>query len=256
MLSVAAFLVAALALTSWTFGQANKPNSDLKTEKDQKQRLVLVELFTSEGCSSCPPADDILRKIVETQPIIGVKVLALGLHVDYWNRLGWKDPFSQKAFTQRQHLYASRFNNETVYTPQAIVQGSAELVGSQEGNLLRAIKEAPKERASITLTPTDGTVQVNVSITESSKQTNNDVWIAEVETNLSTDVKRGENAGELLRHAPTARILQKLGNLPVGEGNKTFSYRPSMPLTAKYHLVAFVQEEHLGSILAAAEVEL
>ena len=94
---------------------------------------VLVELFTSEGWSSCPSADAVLLDLAERQPIEGVEVIALGQHVDYWNRLGWKDPYSSHSYTKRQGRYRAQFGAESIYTPQAVVDGQAELVDSKKG---------------------------------------------------------------------------------------------------------------------------
>src|SRR5437879_4914669 len=103
---------------------------------------VLVELFTAEGCSSCPPADTLLEKMIEQQPASGARIVALGEHVDYWDRLGWKDRFSSAALTARQQVYGARFGNESIYTPQMIVDGRAELVGSDGNAARRALETA------------------------------------------------------------------------------------------------------------------
>src|SRR5213083_200276 len=100
---------------------------------------VIVELFTSEGCSSCPPADDVLTRLVTTQPVPGAEIIALGEHVDYWDRLGWKDRFSSAALTGRQQGYQTRFNTDSIYTPQMIVDGRAQFVGSDAAAARKAI---------------------------------------------------------------------------------------------------------------------
>lgn len=103
---------------------------------------VLVELFTSEGCSDCPPADTLLDTLIATQPIAGVEIIGLGQHVDYWDRLGWKDRFSSAALTRRQQVYQARFSTASMYTPQMVVDGRAELVGSDTAAARRAIERA------------------------------------------------------------------------------------------------------------------
>ena len=103
---------------------------------------VIVELFTSEGCSDCPPADTLLEKLIATQPVPGAEIIGLGQHVDYWDRLGWKDRFSSAALTSRQQLYQARFGTESIYTPQMVVDGRAELVGSDATAARKAIERA------------------------------------------------------------------------------------------------------------------
>src|SRR5882724_10786173 len=131
---------------------------------------VVVELFTSEGCSSCPPADDLLSRMAQQQPIANAEVIALEEHVDYWNELGWVDPFSSGEWTARQQVYAGVLGNGNSYTPQMVVDGKTEFVGSQSRKALQAVQQAAAEqRARVTLrpgkSPDSGTESLSVSIT-------------------------------------------------------------------------------------------
>ncbi len=122
------------------------------TANGTRRAPVVVELFTSEGCSSCPPADELLRRLEQAQGIAGADVIALELHVDYWNRLGWADPFSAPQFSARQGDYADRFDNESVYTPQMVVDGQTEFPGGNQAKARTAIvAAAQKPKAEIAL---------------------------------------------------------------------------------------------------------
>ena len=219
---------------------------------------VVVELFTSEGCSSCPSADAVLRELESTQPVPGVEVLALGEHVDYWNRLGWKDPFSSAQFSQRQRAYAENFN-EGNYTPQAVVNGRYELVGSRRQELSQRIAEAARvPRATVTLTPAAaGTVTLKVSNLPAGT-TATQVALALTETGLATQVGRGENSGQLLRHAAVVRALRPLGTVGV---DGIFSATVPLALDPSWktdHLraVALVQETSSHRVVGVASLPL
>ena len=221
--------------------------------------VVVVELFTSEGCSSCPAADATLRELIETQPVAGVEVIGLGQHVDYWNRLGWRDPFSAPAFTARQRTYAEALGSGT-YTPQAVVQGHAELVGSQRAKLLAAIEKAGRgPRATVTLARS-GTDALAVRVTDLPAGTPaTDVVLALTETDLATAVRRGENAGRTLRHAPVVRTLRTVGT-PGADG----TFGATVPLgvvaadwqPARLRAVVLVQERASRRIVGAASLPL
>ena len=163
---------------------------------------IVVELFTSEGCSSCPPADALLAKLRQAETAEGAEVLILGQHVDYWNHLGWTDRFSSAAFTQRQAEYARRFALNSSYTPQMVIDGRAELVGNDEGGVRRQLALAARspKPARIKLSwNRDGQLQVNVEGTE---ERDGKVMLAITEDGLSTRVGGGEN-GTLQRHRGT-----------------------------------------------------
>ena len=170
---------------------------------------VVVELFTSEGCSSCPPADALLAGLELQQPIENVDVIALEEHVDYWNELGWVDPFSSHDWTARQYAYSGVLGNGNPYTPQMVVDGRTEFVGGQARKARQVISESARtERAQVTVVPGStgkpGTETLSVKIGKLPVAKQNDkveVWLAITETGLHSDVKRGENSGQDLHHA-------------------------------------------------------
>jgi len=188
------------------------------SEENGPRRFVIAELFTSEGCSSCPPAEALLKHLSEEQPIDGVQVIALEEHVDYWNHLGWTDPFSSRQFSERQEQYASTFHNDGVYTPQLIIDGSGEVVGSRSREAEEVIRRAASlPKASITLKEMsegkngEATFQVSVASLPSTVSSHKlELWIAVTERGLQSDVQAGENSGLRLQHAAVVRSLRKL----------------------------------------------
>ena len=207
---------------------------------------VVVELFTSEGCSSCPSADAALRELETAQSVPGVEVIALGQHVDYWNRLGWKDPFSAAQFTQRQQWYAQGFN-EGNYTPQAVVNGRYEFVGSRRQELAQTVAEAARApRATVVLAREAGNLSIKVSGLPAGTKAA-EVELALTETGLSTQVGRGENSGRLLRHAAVVRTLRTLGTVGA---DGTFTATAPLNLNAAWktdNLRAVVLVQETGS---------
>lgn len=222
---------------------------------------VLVELFTSEGCSDCPAADALLQRLVEAQPVAGAEIIALGQHVDYWDRLGWRDRFSSPAFTSRQQLYASRFKTESIYTPQMVVDGRAEFVGSEAGTARRAIERAastPHGVVRLALEPAAHTNRLVVSASAANLSGNGDdradLIVAVTEDRLRSDVKRGENHGRVLTHAAVVRHMVIVGEAAAGA---TAPLRAEIALGADWQrenlkVVAFVQERRTRAILASA----
>jgi hypothetical protein len=180
---------------------------------------VVVELFTSEGCSSCPPADALLGKLAKDQSVAGVQVIPLGMHVTYWDQLGWRDPASLALATARQQDYSRVFGSDRVYTPQAVIDGAAELVGSDEAGIRRAIASAarrPHARLSL-VAAVDGTaLNTDVTIAELPVGANEpmEVKVVVTESGLTSVVRRGENGGRTLHHDAVVRVM--VGGAAVG----------------------------------------
>jgi hypothetical protein len=227
---------------------------------------VLVELFTSEGCSSCPPADELLMRLVQTQPIPGVQIIALSEHVDYWNRLGWKDPYSSAEFTERQNGYARVFGNDDIYTPQMVVDGGIGFVGGSESRAREAIAAAARlPKAGIEIKPgdsRDGSAMPLVIRVSSSGEfkpgTEAEVLLALIEDGLRSDVSRGENAGRNLTHTAVVRRLVTLGGVKLTSGD-VFTVEPAVNKDWKkerLRAVVFVQERASRRVLGAAAVAI
>jgi len=214
---------------------------------------VLVELFTSEGCSSCPPADDLLARLMAAQPVEGARIVALGEHVDYWDQLGWKDRFSSAAFTSRQQTYAARLNVDGPYTPQLVVDGRAECVGSDANRARRAIASAASApHGSIAIAVIGATVRVTATALPQQASDRADVVLAMTEDHLVTDVKRGENHGRTLTHVAVVREMTRIGEA-VGASavaERALSVAPGWQRD-RLNLVAFVQQRRSGAVLAS-----
>jgi hypothetical protein len=229
---------------------------------------VIVELFTSEGCSSCPPADALLAKLEEQQLVANAQIIALEEHVDYWNNLGWTDPFSAKEWTTRQQEYAASLGSRNVYTPQMVIDGQTEFVGSHEDQARQAVEgAAARAMVDVLLTPRPsekkGRAQFTVSVGKLAGNKAGDapeVWLAITEAGLHSNVTRGENAGEDLHHASIVRVLRKMGVADPGK-ETSFSGDLSVPLDSAWNpqnlrAVAFVQEKRSRQILGAAAARI
>jgi hypothetical protein len=227
----------------------------------QKATPVLIELFTSEGCDTCPPADKYLQRLLQEQPISGVEIIAMAEHVDYWNRLGWTDPFSSALFSQRQKYYASFFKHDSVYTPQMIVNGTRELRG-KDG--VRPIEEAAKDPlGNIKVSAkasTENTVSVILKITKLPAGSSGDratVTVAITEDDLASNVLRGENSGRKLNHMAVVRSFKNIGEAS-GDGT-TLTADLTLEKDWKrddLSVVAFVQQAQSRRILAAVRIRL
>jgi hypothetical protein len=225
----------------------------------QQQRTpVLVELFTSEGCSSCPPADALLAKLTE-QPIAGAEVIALGEHVDYWNNSKWHDRFSSRQLTDRQVEYGRRFHLETVYTPQMVVDGRTQLIGSNATSAVQAITQSA-QHSKLPLQITDATWQGNTLTARltlaatKAKLPHADLYVALIDRKDSSDVRGGENSGRLLVNVAVVRALRRVGPLQqLGKGPLTVHLAlPTAAARQNLQLVAFAQRPGLGEVVAVA----
>lgn len=206
--------------------------------------LVLVELFTSEGCSSCPPADALLATL-DKDP----DVLVLSEHVDYWNDLGWRDPFSSREFSVRQQRYARRFGQEGPYTPQMVVDGRVQFVGSDSRKARAAIEQAGRSaKTPVTLTRDGNRVTVSA---QSLAQGKAELWVAVVRPEGAADVARGENAGRRLRHVAVVQSLVKAGTATRMAG---VTHTVTLPDAGEWRVVAFLQEPGQGGILGAGRL--
>jgi hypothetical protein len=215
---------------------------------------VLVELFTSEGCSSCPPADLLLQRLERGQLVEGATVIAMSEHVDYWNHLGWTDPFSSAQMTARQQNYALRFHSDGPYTPQMVVDGVEEFVGS----------DAPRARRAIALSAARPKLEINaevvapgmVHVTAPGSTSSAEVFLALVYDPEPSQVARGENSGRRLMHFSVVKSLKRVGEV---SRNKGFEARLPIPddgRLANPQVVVFVQERSQGRVLGSAEVSL
>ena len=226
---------------------------------------VIVELFTSQGCSSCPPADDLLRALERNQPVGGAQVIALSEHVDYWNRLGWQDPYSSGQFSSRQRVYVEALGARHMYTPMMVVDGRTAFVGSRPIAAREAIvaaRRAPKATLTIEATGVaEGTLLIDGVVEQVPPTTEApDVWVAVTESPITTDVTRGENASRTLTHTGVVRSLTWLGSLPrPTRPSYTVEGRVRLRPTWRrehLHLVVFLQEPQGRRILGATRLAL
>jgi hypothetical protein len=222
---------------------------------------ILVELFTSEGCSSCPSADALLQKLDNFQPIPGAPLIVLSEHVDYWDHDGWKDPNSSPALTARQSAYVSELGLKTPYTPQIIVDGTAEMrLGDQDQviKVFQAAVASPKIPVRIgdviVDTANPGVLRMQIDVDSNSDKHNADVYAAVVLDRVESQVLRGENGGQHLIHVAVVQQITKIGKLKKGQ---VFDEAVQLKLKTgtdpkNVRIVAFVQESGPGRILGAA----
>jgi hypothetical protein len=260
VLPVLFILIARRAIPMSPFVKADERQSEVTRPAEIGSVPVLVELFTSEGCSSCPPADALLSRLGKTQPVRGAEIIALEEHVNYWDDLGWKDPFSSEAATARQNEYGAAFGGKEIYTPQMIVDGRAQFVGSSDRDALRAVRDASQSSKSamqLSWEPGD-TLAIRVEPSGSEAQLKEgQLFLAVTEDMLHSDVRRGENSGRALEHNGVVRQL-----LPVGKINAnstSFSSTVAVHSASEWHrtnlrAVVFLQDRHTHHILSAGSI--
>jgi hypothetical protein len=222
---------------------------------------VLVELFTSEGCSSCPPADSLLGKLDGLQPVAGAQAIVLSEHVDYWNHDGWKDAYSSSFYTDRQKDYVRRLGVAEAYTPQMIVDGVAQLNGSNGPAVLAALEKArgdEKVPVRITSVGLDGrTLRLHVAVDElpsDSKAKKADVMVAVALNRASSHVSAGENKGRDIQHVAVAESITKVGRVERGkkfDGDVVVKLKGTEGL-GDLRVIAFVQAGDGGAVVGAA----
>jgi len=229
---------------------------------------VLVELFTSEGCSSCPPADALLQYLQAQQPVPGAEIIPLEEHVDYWNHDGWVDPYSSPEWTQRQATYVSLIKKD-VYTPELVVNGQSQFLGSDSQAAAREIEKAAHIlRTEVAITSaapaSKGAQQFHVSVGKLEGNTAGDVaevWLAVTEDGLHSSVSSGENAGHMLNHTATLRWLHKIGVAATAGGLSSFASDAVVKINSKWkmenlHVTVFVQRKKSREILGAASTRI
>ncbi len=220
---------------------------------------VLVELFTSEGCSSCPPADELLQRMDTAQPITGTQIIVLSEHVDYWNHDGWKDPYSSSLLTERQAAYVGALGLKTPYTPQFIVDGMSELQGSSAERLQTLEKAAALPHVAVQISSlniegkTPAVLNARVEAGEAPEKHNADIYVVVALDHAESQVLRGENSGKHLVHVAVVEEFKKIGKL---DKTKPFSQDFQVKLKpgidpSNVRLIAFAQEAGPGRVLGA-----
>jgi hypothetical protein len=246
------FLAFLLASASWS-------ETHLATADNAPTTPMLVELFTSEGCSSCPPADALLEKMDALQPIPGTQLIVLSEHVDYWNHDGWTDPFSSASITDRQSAYVRALGLKTPFTPQFLVDGTKELQAHNNEQVVQLLQKAasapkvPMRLASVSVDQgSPAIVRGRIDSDVSSEKHKADVYVAVALDHAESQVSRGENSGRHLSHVAVLTELTKVGKLEPGKSfGQDFRIKLKFPGPGPMNLriVAFAQESGPGKVI-------
>lgn len=268
-MKVILLLIAALGvfgLAVYNFQNNVSADKQIKSSKEEKAKTapaknktpVLVELFTSEGCATCPPADRNLAVLEREQPSADAEIITLALHVDYWNGLGWTDEFSSPLYSQRQQIYGQKFQISQIYTPQMVVDGVKQFVGSNLEEAQKAINDSARtQKAKVELSFSNDKLKVKIS--DVPKHENAAIFVAIAEDDISTEVKKGENGGRTLQHTSVVRSLKPIGRVLTGENN--FEMEIQIEIEPKWKpenlkIVAFLQENQSRRILGVNSIKI
>ncbi|MDP9079808.1 MAG: DUF1223 domain-containing protein [Bacteroidota bacterium] len=230
-------------------------NRNIRKPIADNKGFAVIELFTSEGCSSCPPADALVAKIQQESKDKPVYILAY--HVDYWDRLGWKDQFSSADFSKRQYEYTTYLKTQGPYTPQIVVNGKTEFVGSQEGTLRDAIGKALKKNSDTQVSLNVAAInskQAELKYTMSGGDKNTVLEVAAVEKAATSKVASGENGGRTLSHVQIVRSLQQVA-LTDAAGSATILL-PAGFDAKSWEIIGFLQNRKSGAITGATKATL
>lgn len=245
-----------LMITLLSFSACGQVNSsgEKNIAKADGKGFAVLELFTSEGCSSCPPADELMAKIQKEAK--GKAVYILAYHVDYWNRLGWKDVFSDADFSKRQKQYSGWLNAQ-IYTPQLIINGKAEFVGADEKAISNAIVHELNidPVATLLLHAQQGSDGLKLHYTANNYAKGSHLLIAVIQKNAQTKVERGENAGHTLSHIQIVRKLQNEALNMTGEGSLVVALPKGFD-SRNWEVLGLIQNESNGQILGAAKADI
>jgi hypothetical protein len=246
--------IALILVTLSTLACATEKEKPMPVPATQPTSIAVIELFTSQGCSSCPPADALLSEILNDARAKNLPVYPLAFHVDYWDHLGWRDPFSDSAHSDRQRAYSRAFHSDSIYTPQMIINGQTQFVGSDRNRATTEIKNALAKPAPATITLTLAKSlkpdTLTVHYTTTAAPAGATLNIALVQRGLETKVLRGENAARTLKHDNVVRTFQSL-QLEKPDGQTELALPPNLP-NQDASVIAYLQAADFHTLGATA----
>jgi hypothetical protein len=236
------------------YAQAQSAGTAPPTSVSTSPIKAVLELYTSQGCSSCPAADALLTRLAQRNDVI-----AVSLPVDYWDYLGWKDTLAQAKFSERQKAYAKALGDGMVYTPQVIVNGAVHVNGSDEGKIAAAISKTSKTMARshvpVQLTAVDGKVLVDIGAApQGSTAKEATVWLAVISPSIEVPINRGENKGKTITYSNVVRDLIPIG-MWSGKPMKVQLQRHSIAHAGAERCAVLVQQDKAGPIVGAALID-